>query len=91
MASYLVTGGSGFIGSHIVEYLVEKGENVRVLDNFSTGRRSNIEPFLDSIDLIEGDLRSTADCQRAVSDIDYVLHQGAVPSVPRGRMGWCAT
>ena len=83
MASYLVTGGSGFIGSHIVEYLVEKGENVRVLDNFSTGRRSNIEPFLDSIDLIEGDLRSTADCQRAVSDIDYVLHQGAVPSVPR--------
>ena len=57
MARYLVTGGAGFIGSNIVEELVERNESVRVLDNLSTGRRQNIEPFMDGIEFIEGDLR----------------------------------
>jgi nucleoside-diphosphate-sugar epimerase len=83
MANYLVTGGAGFIGSNIAKYLVEHGESVRVLDNFSTGRRQNIEPLLSKIDLIEDDLRSPDACAAAVDDIDYVLHQAAIPSVPR--------
>jgi UDP-glucose 4-epimerase len=83
MAHYLVTGGAGFIGSNIVERLLELGERVRVLDNFSTGRRENIAPFLDRIELIEGDLRNAEDCRRAVAGVDFVLHQGAIPSVPR--------
>jgi len=83
MAHYLVTGGGGFIGSNIVEHLLAMGESVRVLDNFFTGRRENLEPFRGAIDLIEGDIRSPEDCARAVADVDYVLHQAAVPSVPR--------
>ncbi len=83
MANYLVTGGAGFIGSNIVEYLVGQGESVRVLDNFSTGKRENIEPFLDRIDLIEGDIRDEDTCNRATADMDYVLHQAAMASVPR--------
>ncbi len=83
MAAFLVTGGAGFIGSHLVEHLLQAGEEVRVLDNFSTGQRANIAPFLDRIDFVEGDLRNPDDCIRAVADMDYVLHQGAVPSVPR--------
>src|SRR5689334_16848331 len=83
MANYLVTGGAGFIGSNIVEYLLQQGESVRVLDNFVTGKRENIEPFLGRIELIEGDLRDEAVCRRAVDDIDYVLHQAAMASVPR--------
>jgi len=83
MAEYLVTGGAGFIGSNIVEALLGKRRSVRVLDNFATGRRENIEPFLDNIELIEGDLRRPKDVQRAVDGVRYVLHQGAIPSVPR--------
>lgn len=83
MANYLVTGGAGFIGSNIVEYLVARGDAVRVFDNFSTGRRQNLAPFLSKIDVIEGDLRQPEACARAVADMDYVLHQAAVPSVPR--------
>jgi len=83
MADYLVTGGAGFIGSNIAEYLLGKGESVRILDNFSTGCRRNIEFMLRKVDLIEGDLRSPGDCARAVEGIDYVLHQAAIPSVPR--------
>jgi UDP-glucose 4-epimerase len=83
MSHYLVTGGAGFIGSNLVERLIERGERVRVLDNFSTGRRENIEPFLGQIECIEGDLRNEKDCRRAVEGVDYVLHQGAIPSVPR--------
>jgi len=85
MAKYLVTGGAGFIGSHIVEELLNRGEFVRVLDNFSTGRRQNILPFIDNpnFELIEGDLRSYHIVLEAVRGIDYVLHQGALPSVPR--------
>ena len=83
MAKYLVTGGAGFIGSHITEELVKRGEKVRVLDNFLTGKRENLTPFLTGIDLIEGDIRDYSLCQKAVKGIDYVLHQAALPSVPR--------
>lgn len=83
MSSFLVTGGAGFIGSNIVEELVRLGHNVRVLDNFSTGKRENIAPFLKQIELIEGDIRDEETCRQAVKDIDYVLHQAAMPSVPR--------
>jgi UDP-glucose 4-epimerase len=83
MSSYLVTGGAGFIGSNIVEELVRLGHSVRVLDNFSTGKRENIATFLKQIELIEGDIREEETCRQAVKDIDYVLHQAAMPSVPR--------
>jgi len=81
--NWLVTGGAGFIGSNIVEELVRRGEGVRVLDNFSTGKRENLIPLLDKIDLIEGDIRDEEACRLAVDGIDYVLHQAAIPSVPR--------
>ncbi|MCB0133461.1 MAG: NAD-dependent epimerase/dehydratase family protein, partial [Caldilineaceae bacterium] len=83
MALYLVTGGAGFIGSNLVHALVRRGDAVRVLDDFSTGRRCNLAGVLDDIDLMEGDLRDLATCRRAVAGVDSVLHQGAVPSVPR--------
>ena len=83
MAKYLVTGGAGFIGSHITEELIKRGEKVRVLDNFLTGKKENLAPFLADIDLFEGDIRDYAQCQKAVKGIDYVLHQAALPSVPR--------
>lgn len=80
---YLVTGGAGFIGSNIVYELLKRGHRVRVLDNFATGRRENISPVLDQIELIEGDLRSYHIVRDAVDGIDFILHQGALPSVPR--------
>lgn len=83
MANYLVTGGAGFIGSNIVEELLNRGESVRVLDNFATGKRENIEPFLERVELIDADIRDADACARAVEDIDYVLHQAAMASVPR--------
>ncbi len=83
MADYLVTGGAGFIGSNIVERLVTKGYTVRVLDNFATGGRSNIESFLKDIELIEGDIRDFWTVVKATKGIDYILHQAALPSVPR--------
>ncbi len=83
MATYLVTGGAGFIGSNIVRTLVERGERVRVLDNLSTGRIDNIKAFLDSIDFIEGDITDMAVVQKAVNGVDFVLHHAAIPSVPR--------
>jgi len=115
MSSFLVTGGAGFIGSNIVEELLRRGDRVRVLDNFSTGRRSNIEAFLGNPDfeMVEGDIRSPFTVMEAMStpfgqgkgsrdstststvptgakptlastcSIDYVLHQAALPSVPR--------
>jgi UDP-glucose 4-epimerase len=83
MVHYLVTGGAGFIGSNIVEALVARGEKVRVLDDFSTGKRANIAPWLDRIELVEGSLTRIDDCRRAAHGVDYVLHQGALPSVPK--------
>ena len=83
MSLYLVTGGAGFIGSNIIERLLKEGEGVRVLDNFSTGKRENILPFLDRIELIEGDIRSFHIVRESVEGVDFVLHQAALPSVPR--------
>ncbi len=83
MSFYLVTGGAGFIGSHIVEELVRRGERIRVLDNFLTGKRENLINFLNQIELIEGDIRDEETCLRACDGVDYVLHQAALPSVAR--------
>ena len=83
MKSYLVTGAAGFIGSNIVEELVRRGERVRALDNLSTGKRSNIEPFLGNIDFVEGDITDSSVVAEAMQGVDYVLHQAALPSVPR--------
>jgi nucleoside-diphosphate-sugar epimerase len=83
VSKYLVTGGAGFIGSNIVEELVARGEQVRVLDDLSTGRRSNIEPFLDSIELVQGSLTSDDALNKAVAGVDFIIHQAALPSVPR--------
>lgn len=85
MTKYLVTGGAGFIGSHIVEELLKRGEYARVLDNFSTGRQENISGFIgdSNFELMKEDLRSYYIVQEAVKGIDYVLHQGALSSVSR--------
>lgn len=83
MSRYLVTGGAGFIGSHIAEALVKKREEVVVFDNFYSGRQENIQPFLKKIELIEGDLRNFKELAKAVKGIDYVLHQAALRSVPK--------
>ena len=83
MALYLVTGGAGFIGSNIVRKLTELNQSVRVLDNFSTGKRENLAPYLSQIELIEGDIRSYHIVREAVKDVDFILHQAALPSVPR--------
>ena len=83
MAKYLVTGGAGFIGSNIVRVLVARGEEVRVLDDFSTGKKENIEKYLSKIKLIHGDITDLEVAKSAVSGVDYVLHQAAIPSVPR--------
>jgi UDP-N-acetylglucosamine/UDP-N-acetyl-alpha-D-glucosaminouronate 4-epimerase len=80
---YLVTGGSGFIGSHIVKRLVDTGAFVRVVDNLSTGRSERLENFRASIEFVQGDLVDEQVSDSAVKDIDYVLHQAAVPSVQR--------
>jgi UDP-glucose 4-epimerase len=79
----LITGGAGFIGSHLVDRLLAAGHAVRVLDNFSTGRRGNLRHVLGQIDLLEGDLRDPDTVRRAVRGVDVVYHQGALPSVPR--------
>jgi UDP-N-acetylglucosamine/UDP-N-acetyl-alpha-D-glucosaminouronate 4-epimerase len=82
MPSYLVTGGAGFIGSHLTEELVRRGERVRVVDSFVTGKRENLA-HVAGVELLEGDLADFAVAQRAVAGMDYVLHQAAIPSVPR--------
>ena len=93
MASYLVTGGAGFIGSHLVEELLRRGHQVRVVDNFTTGKRENIEAALASAreasphatapEVLTGDLAEEAVARRSVEGMQFVLHQAAIPSVPR--------
>jgi nucleoside-diphosphate-sugar epimerase len=83
MAKYLVTGGAGFIGSHIAEALVKRGESVRVLDNLLTGKLENLAGFLQGVEFLEGDIRDLDTCRKAVDGVDYILHQAALPSVPR--------
>jgi UDP-N-acetylglucosamine 4-epimerase len=81
----LVTGGAGFIGSNLIEALLKQDNTVVCLDNFSTGKRENVAPFLNQpgFSLIEGDIRNLEDCRKAMSEVDYVLHQAALGSVPR--------
>jgi len=80
---YLVTGGAGFIGSNLVDALVRAGEQVRVLDDFSTGSRDNLAAVADRVEIIEGDLRDFPTVQRAVAGVTYISHQAALRSVPR--------
>jgi UDP-glucose 4-epimerase len=79
----LVTGGGGFIGSNLVRGLLERGDSVRILDNFATGNRANLSGLEDDIEVIEGELRSYERVHNAVRGVDVVFHQGALPSVPR--------
>ncbi|WP_296120074.1 SDR family oxidoreductase [uncultured Porphyromonas sp.] len=83
----LVTGGAGFIGSNLCEYLLGEGHEVRCMDNFCTGKPENVIPLLekfpDSFSLVVGDIRSLEDCRRAVDGMEYVLHEAALGSVPR--------
>lgn len=79
----LITGGAGFIGSNLTQALLERGDDVAVLDNFATGRRENLAPFLDDIELIEGDLRSYERVHYAVRGREVIFHHAALPSVPR--------
>jgi len=83
MSKYIVTGGAGFIGSNIVEALVRRGEYVRVLDNFTTGKTQNLVGLDGRIELIKGDIRDLERVREAVKGVDYVLHQAALPSVTR--------
>jgi len=85
MPNILVTGGAGFIGSHLAEALLRKGHRVRVLDDFSTGKRGNLifDKEYPSLEIIEGDIRHLAICQKAMKGIEYVFHQAALPSVQR--------
>jgi nucleoside-diphosphate-sugar epimerase len=90
MARYLVTGGGGFIGSNLAEALLAAGNDVRVLDDFSTGRRENLREAPawaraggGRFELLEGDVRDAETCRRGVKDVDFVLHQAAIPSVQR--------
>jgi UDP-glucose 4-epimerase len=79
---WLVTGGAGFIGSHIVERLVFMGESVRILDNFFTGKKEYLSPVLNKIEVLQGDIRDAKAVRRAMKNVDFVLHQGALRSVP---------
>jgi nucleoside-diphosphate-sugar epimerase len=85
MASYLVTGGAGFIGSHLTEELVRRGHTVRVADNLATGKRRNLD-HLAGVEFLEGDLADLPFAQQAVAGVDFVLHQAAIPSVPKSVM-----
>lgn len=79
--SFLVTGGAGFIGSNCVEYLLQKGHHVRVIDNLSTGKKVNIADFARDIEFIEADVEDAAEIRKAVDGMDYVIHLAAIPSV----------
>jgi nucleoside-diphosphate-sugar epimerase len=83
MSLYLVTGGAGFIGSHVIESLVEKNEKVRVFDNFSTGKKENLYQFGDGVEVMEGDVRDAAACRHAMKNIKYAIHLAALHEVPR--------
>jgi nucleoside-diphosphate-sugar epimerase len=83
MSLYLVTGGAGFIGSNIVEELLKQNARVRVLDNLSTGKRENLEVFKDKVEFLELDICNLNDLKDAMKGVRFVLHQAAIPSVPR--------
>lgn len=81
--NYLITGGAGFIGSNITKRLVEEGESVRIIDNFSTGKRENIKDISEKIEIIDGDMRDIDAVSKAVRDMDFIVHEASLPSVPR--------
>src|SRR2546428_9644440 len=81
MTRYLVTGGAGFIGSHVVETLLNRGKRVRVLDNFFTGKRENLEAVRGDVELIDGDVRDGGLCREAIGGVDAVIH---LPAPPQG-------
>jgi len=83
MAVHLVTGGAGFIGSHMTQALVRRGDTVRVLDDFSTGKQENLAEVLDRIQLVEGSLNDPDALSTGVEGVDTIFHEGAIPSVPR--------
>ncbi len=83
MPNYLVTGGAGFIGSNITAELLRRGDKVKILDNFSTGRRENLSEFMDQIELVEGDIRDVSLVREVMKNVDFVLHQAALASVQR--------
>lgn len=85
MLNVLVTGGAGFIGSHLTEALLQKGHRVRVLDDFSTGKRENLifDKEYPALEIIEGDIRQLTICEKAMKGVEYVFHQAALPSVQR--------
>lgn len=83
MSTVVITGGAGFIGSNLAHALLERGDRVRVLDNFTTGRRLNLADIAKDIEIIEGDIRDRATVDRVFAGADYVLHQAALPSVAR--------
>jgi nucleoside-diphosphate-sugar epimerase len=85
MSNYLVTGGAGFIGSHLAEELIRRGHRVRIVDSLITGKRANLEVVRDA-EFQQGDLAEPGVAERAVAGMDYVLHQAAIPSVPRSVM-----
>ncbi len=83
MKTYLITGGAGFVGSHIAEALVKKGERVKIIDNLSTGRIENIELFIDKVEFIKGDIRNFDLLKEITKNVDIIFHEAALPSVPR--------
>jgi UDP-glucose 4-epimerase len=83
MARYVVTGGAGFIGSHIVEELLRRNETVTVIDNFSTGKRENVKPFEGTAKIIDADISQAKNLGQFLKGAEYVIHQAAIPSVPR--------
>ena len=87
----LVTGGAGFIGSHLVEALLSRGWSVRVLDNFSSGKLANLEPWLDRVEVVEGDAADHAAAARSCEGVEVVFHQAAIPSVPKSVLDPIAT
>ncbi len=91
MAVYAVTGGGGFIGSHIVEELVRRKETVKVIDNFSTGKRANLKPFESAAEIITADLADAPDLAGILRGVDYVIHQAAIASVPQSMHDPAAT
>ena len=83
MSNVLVTGGAGFIGSHLTTHFVEAGHRVRVFDDFSSGSRENLKHMEGRFELVEGDIRDPAQCLGACRDMEFVFHEAAIPSVPK--------
>lgn len=86
MANYVVTGGAGFIGSHIVEELLRRRQTVKVVDDFSTGKRENLAPFAADVEIVAADIAGTPDLAELFKGVDYVIHQAAIPSVPKSML-----